>query len=557
MQNLLVIKRSRLIFFLLFLFIYSCKTTEEVKKVDYSNVLSVLCEVDKVSSKIEKEEGIEALSIAKNLVENRGDVEEARLIYRKALDHAKEVLKEKIEKKDWQGAFLYFNSIKACEPSFDDGLLKTIVSEINENLFKKNPSLSKIINKTSYSKIAKTIDQMIDATVTVFVDRGIKVEKGMGYSDIILGSGFFIDEEGHFITNYHVIQSEVDPKYEGYSRVYIKNFEGSKDKIPAKVIGYDPLLDLALVKAQVSPSHVFKLGSSENLKVGNKCYAIGSPLGLERTLTQGIISSKDRQLIPLVDVIQLDAAINHGSSGGPMVDENGEVQGVVFAGVTKTQGLNFAIPVELLKLILPRLYSGGENSHSWLGSYGKDIDETDDVPSGVIASYVMPTGAASNAGISDGAIITHINDRKVKDLATLKLLLMEFPSSSIIKVSGKVRTEDGWQVKNWFPVLQKRPESPASVVYKKDTVQRCVLPFYGLLLENMGHKRRFRVKDVIRHSYGDELGFMVNDYLEIRNMQVDESKGIIQTLFYAKKLKAAYIESFVGATTYSDNTGYF
>ena len=552
-----MIRCNNIIFFLLALFVYSCKTTKEVKKVDYSDTLSVLCEVDKVTSKIEKNETIKALSIAKNLVENRGDVEEARFIYQKALKHTKESLKDKIEKKDWRQAFIYFNSIKACEPTFEDDILKTILSEINENLVKKNPSLLRIINNSDSPKVAKTIDEMINATVTVFVDRGIKVEKGMGYSDIILGSGFFIDEMGHFITNYHVIQSEVDSKYEGYSRAYIKNFEGSKDKIPCKVIGYDPLLDLALVKAQVTPSHIFKLGTSENLQVGNKCYAIGSPLGLERTITQGIISSKDRQLIPLASVIQLDAAINHGSSGGPMVDENGQVQGVVFAGVTKTQGLNFAIPVELLRLILPSLYDGGEYSHGWLGSYGRDIDETDDISSGIVASYIMPSGAASNAGIIDNAVITHINDNEVKNLASLKFLLMKLPASSIIKVSGKVKTEDGWQDKNWYPVLQKRPESPASIIYKNDTVQRCVLPFYGLLLENAGHKRHFRVKDVIRHSYGDEAGFMVNDYLEIRNMQIDESKNIIQTLFYAKKLKAAYIESFIGATTYSDNSGYF
>ena len=557
MRSSLVIKCSRVIFFFLSLSIYSCRTTEEVKKVDYSDVLSVLCEVDKVSTKIEKNDDIEALSIAKNLVENRGDVEEARLTYQKALENAEKVLKDKVEKKDWEQALLYFNSIKACESSFDDSLLKIIDSGISANLVKNYPSFSKIMNKNNSSKSAKTLDEMINATVTVFVDRGIKVEKGMGYSDIILGSGFFIDEEGYFITNYHVIQSEVDSKYEGYSRVYIKNFEGSKDKIPAKVIGYDPLLDLALLKAQVKPSHIFKLGSSKSLKVGDKCYAIGSPLGLERTLTQGIISSKDRQLIPLASVIQLDAAINHGSSGGPMVDENGEVQGVVFAGVTKTQGLNFAIPVELLKLVLPHLYNGGEHSHSWLGSYGKDIDEIDDVSSGVVASYIMPSGAIANAGINDGAVITHINDKEVKNLGNLKLLLMELSVSSIVKVSGKVKTENGWKSKNWFPVLQKRPDSPASLIYKKDTLQRCVLPFYGLILENMGHKKRFRVKEVIRHSYADESGFMVNDYLEIRNMQVDEDKGIVQTLFYAKKLKAAYIESFVGATTYADNPGYF
>lgn len=552
-----MIKHHKLIFFILISCCFSCKTTEDVKKVDYSDTLSVLCEVDKVSSKIQKGEGIEALSIARNLKENRNDVEEARGIYQKALKYAEEVLKDKIEKKDWSEAFLYFTSIKACEPSFGDNLLKTITSQLSASLDEKYPSLSKIRNKISSPKIAKTIDEMIDATVTVFVDKGIKVEKGMGYSDIILGSGFFIDEQGHFITNYHVIQSEVDSKYEGYSKLYIKNFEGSKDKIPCKVIGYDAFLDLALVKAQVTPSHIFKLGSSKDLKVGNKCYAIGSPLGLERTVTQGIISSKDRQLIPLAGVIQLDAAINHGSSGGPMVGENGEVQGVVFAGVTKTQGLNFAIPVELLKLILPNLYNGGEYSHSWLASYGRDIDETDEVSSGIVASYVMPSGAAAMAGISDGDIITHINDKEVKNLGNLKLILMELPFSSIVKLTGKVKTEDGWQNKNWFPVLQKRPESPASLIYKKDTVQRCILPFYGLILENTGHKKRFRVKDVLRHSYGDEAGFMINDYLEIRNMQLDEDKGIVQTLFYAKKLKAAYIESFIGATTYIDNPGYF
>ena len=169
----------------------------------------------------------------------------------------------------------------------------------------------------------------------------------------------------------------------------------------------------------------------------------------------------------------------------------------------------------------------------------------------------MPSGAAAMAGISDGDIITHINDKEVKNLGNLKLILMELPFSSIVKLTGKVKTEDGWQNKNWFPVLQKRPESPASLIYKKDTVQRCILPFYGLILENTGHKKRFRVKDVLRHSYGDEAGFMINDYLEIRNMQLDEDKGIVQTLFYAKKLKAAYIESFIGATTYIDNPGYF
>ena len=195
-----------------------------------------------------------------------------------------------------------------------------------------------------------SVSKMISGTVTVWVDKGIKIEKGLGYADISIGSGFFIDNRGYIVTNYHVIESEVNPEYEGYSRLYIKTSKDSETKVPAKVVGYDSVMDLALLKTEITPDFVFQLGSSGNLEVGDQIYAIGSPLGLEKTITSGIISTTDRKITTMGTVMQIDASVNAGNSGGPAVSKEGLVQGVVFAGIEGSQGLNFAIPVEYLKM---------------------------------------------------------------------------------------------------------------------------------------------------------------------------------------------------------------
>ena len=153
----------------------------------------------------------------------------------------------------------------------------------------------------------KNISQCIAGTVTVWVDLGIKVHGGMGYADRVIGSGFFIDERGYLITNYHVIADVVDPKYEGYGKVYIKLAGDEENRIPAKIIGWDKTHDLALLKTEVKPPYVFSLGSSSDLKSGDRVYAIGSPLGLESTLTSGVVSSTNRKIFTTGSVLQIDA----------------------------------------------------------------------------------------------------------------------------------------------------------------------------------------------------------------------------------------------------------
>ncbi|MDR1596193.1 MAG: trypsin-like peptidase domain-containing protein, partial [Treponema sp.] len=212
-----------------------------------------------------------------------------------------------------------------------------------------------------------TTGDMIKGVVTVLVNRGFRIRRGAGSVDWASGSAFFVDSSGLMITNYHVIASEVDPAYEGYSRMYIRLGDASSPRIPAKVIGWDKTMDLALIKAEIKPEYVFSLVDWVIPQVGDTVYAIGSPAGLEKTVTRGIVSALGRRLLQIGDVIQIDAAVNPGNSGGPVVDIEGRLVGIVFAGVEQFDGLNFAVPAERLAAALPAMIAGGKAQRPWLG----------------------------------------------------------------------------------------------------------------------------------------------------------------------------------------------
>ena len=201
---------------------------------------------------------------------------------------------------------------------------------------------------------APSFPQMLTGTVTILVDRGIKVQNGVGYPDQIIGSGFFIDRRGYILTNHHVIKSEVDPKDKGYSRLYIRLSESpAGERIPAKVIGYDPTFDLALIKTEINSSFTFGGYGGEQVLPGDRIFAIGSPAGLEKTITSGIVSAMGRHLLQMGDIMQVDVPLNPGNSGGPMLNDKGDLIGVGFAGLEQFQGLNFAVPYHWIEKILP------------------------------------------------------------------------------------------------------------------------------------------------------------------------------------------------------------
>ncbi|HUI70811.1 MAG TPA: trypsin-like peptidase domain-containing protein, partial [Spirochaetia bacterium] len=280
------------------------------------------------------------------------------------------------------------------------------------------------------AQAAPSFPQMLTGTVTILVDRGIKVENGVGYPDQIIGSGFFIDRRGYILTNHHVIKSEVDPKDKGYSRLYIRLSESpAGERIPAKVIGYDPTFDLALIKTEVNPSFIFGGYGGEQVSPGDRIYAIGSPAGLEKTITSGIVSAMGRHLLQMGDVMQVDVPLNPGNSGGPLLNDKGDLIGVGFAGLEQFQGLNFAVPYHWIEKILPALYKGGEVVHPWLGMA---LAET---TKGLEVVYCVPDEPADQAGIQAGDIIAAINGKSFTKIQDMQEAILAYVPLTLVKVT--------------------------------------------------------------------------------------------------------------------------
>jgi serine protease Do len=271
-----------------------------------------------------------------------------------------------------------------------------------------------------------------------------------------IGTGFIIDKNGYIITNNHVVEDADKIK------VKLKD----EREFDAKVIGRDPQTDLALIKIDAKGDlPVANLGRSADLKVGEWVVAVGSPFGLEQTVTAGIVSAKGRVIGsgPYDDFIQTDASINPGNSGGPLVNLNGEVVGINTAIIAHGQGIGFAIPIDMATKIVAQLKDNGEVTRGWLGVniqdlkgdlaeyYGAKNSE------GVLVTDVVPGNPADKAGIKAKDVITAVNGEKVKTSRELTAKAATLPVGETTKITvlreGKEKTFD---VK-----VAKRPQTVA------------------------------------------------------------------------------------------------
>lgn len=236
------------------------------------------------------------------------------------------------------------------------------------------------------------------------------------------GSGFIINNEGDIITNAHVV--------DGADRVTVILKDGRK--LDGKVLGKDTLTDVAVVKVTSNNLPVVSIGSSQNLQPGEWAIAIGNPLGLDNTVTAGIISALGRSSGDIgvdkrVSFIQTDAAINPGNSGGPLLNQRGEVIGVNTAIIQGAQGLGFAIPIETAQRIAKQIIEKGSVSRAYLGiqmlnldadvkkkvnedtNFGIKIDEEE----GVLITKVVSSSPAAAAGIRMGDVIVKVDGKDV------------------------------------------------------------------------------------------------------------------------------------------------
>jgi S1-C subfamily serine protease len=270
------------------------------------------------------------------------------------------------------------------------------------------------------------------------------------------GSGILFTPDGFLLTNHHVV---------GHSE-HVRVRLGEGGELDGRVVGADPWTDLAVVQASASGLPYAAFGDSAKLRVGQVVVAIGSPFGFDSTVTAGVVSALGRTLRSitghLVDnVIQTDAALNPGNSGGPLVDSRCQVIGINTAVIQPAQGICFAIPINMAKHILPQLLQHGRVVRGYLGIHGRGVP----IPralarrfeivqaAGVEVLSVEPDGPAEQAGILEDDIIVSLGEQPTTSIDDLHKLLMQLPvgvPSPVVMLRGE-RQLERWVVPNDYP----------------------------------------------------------------------------------------------------------
>lgn len=283
---------------------------------------------------------------------------------------------------------------------------------------------------------SKTVADVIEETVESVVgisklkNTGSSIFSNSTESQLGLGTGVIITENGYILSNEHVTGSK-------YSKCYVTLENGNNYN--GTVVWSDSSIDLSIVKIEAKNLKYSILGDSDNVKIGETVYAIGNPIGFEfrRTVTSGIISAKNRtikieeeeNISYMTDLIQTDATINPGNSGGPLIYPNGEVIGINTVKISSAEGIGFAIPINIVKPIIESYQNTGDFQEAKIGIYAYDTEvipylETGGVSSnfqeGIYVAEVTKNGPAESAGVKEKDIITKIDDVELKTMNDLR-----------------------------------------------------------------------------------------------------------------------------------------
>lgn len=383
-----------------------------------------------------------------------------------------------------------------------------------------------------------TPSEMVEGTVTVWVDRGIRIERGAGVPDRVIGSGFFIDERGYVLTNYHVVSSEVDPTYEGYSRLYVRLPGKPDQRIKAEVVGYDRIFDVALLKVPIEPEFTFSFTQIRELAPGERILTIGSPGGLQSSISSGIISATDRRFLQIGEVLQVDLPVNPGNSGGPIFDGRGRLVGIVFAGIEQFEGVNFAIPSYWVRPLLSDLFAEGEVQHAWLGVAVADNNGRLEV------TYVAPGSPAEDVGVHVGDELKSLNGSELSGIAEAQDMLLRMRIDELVGVTFE---RDGTEMRKMI-ALGRRPHRPVEKALESQEISEVFAPLFGMTTNEVGRlpwQRRFVVTNVYPGSIADETGLSENDPFSLLDWRYSEEQRAVGIQIVVKKRKAGFLETAV------------
>lgn len=357
------------------------------------------------------------------------------------------------------------------------------------------------------------------------------------YRQRSLGSGFIIDHEGYIVTNNHVIDNA--------DQIRVRLYNG--DEYDARLVGRDPKTDLALIKIDGADElSALPLGDSEAIKVGTWVVAIGSPFGLEQTVTAGIVSAKKRVIGagPYDDFIQTDASINPGNSGGPLLDLQGRVVGINTAIVATGQGIGFAIPINMAKSIVDQLKDKGEVTRGWLGVGIQDLTPELaeyyglDQRKGVLVTQVFEDDPADQAGVRQNDIIVAINDQPVATGRELSAIIANTPVGQKTKITlirdGRERTLTATVAKREDQELRAAVDQKESDVLGLQVAEMTAerAQQFGLDKDESG----VLVVDVESGSRAETAGVRVGDIIKgINRIKVDNLKEYQEVMKKADK----------------------
>lgn len=338
------------------------------------------------------------------------------------------------------------------------------------SLLSPSPAFTATCNK-SFAEVFRMVSPSVVRVFVVTIDPYSALER----VQLGVGTGLVIDDGGHIVTNAHVV-------YEA-SEVIVST--GDEDMQSAEIVGIDPITDLAVIKliAPMTRLQKTKLGQSDKLVIGEEVMAIGYPLGIGKTATSGIVSAIER-VVPLstfswmTPFIQTDAAINPGNSGGPLVNRCGEVIGINTLHGEKAQNINFAIPIDLVRELVPQLIKDKRIIRAWHGINGRIVPPqlmyTIGMAPGFMVETIEPGSPAAEIKLRGGSlpikigleeyllggdIITKINGQALTDIETVARIARS------LKVGDKIQLEywrEG-QIYSTEVVLPERPILPGDV----------------------------------------------------------------------------------------------
>jgi serine peptidase DegS len=274
-----------------------------------------------------------------------------------------------------------------------------------------------------------------------------------------LGSGVLVDGSGHIITNHHVIQ--------GADEIRVQLADG-RIAMP-EIVGMDPDTDLAILRVPIKDPPVMPMGRSDELRAGDVVLAIGNPFGLSQTVTQGIVSATGRGRLGVTDFedfIQTDAAINFGNSGGALINTQGELIGIntaVLAQNLGTDGISFAIPVNMVRGVMDQIIAHGRVRRGWLGVESEEVPRATaaalgiDPPAALRISNVTPRGPAELVGLQRDDLVTHLNGQPILSAQeALNRVAAMAPGSSL-----NIQARRGAQRLTFNATLEERPPRSA------------------------------------------------------------------------------------------------